>query len=671
LRWEKLQEGYTVGANKKVPFKFDGKKDFPAELAKWVGQVFYEVLPEQGYEVREEQIYTAFQIADKVCKKKVHFAEAGLGTGKTFAYLLTAVAYARFTGKAVVIACASTALQEQLVGPNGDLDKLARYLDMDIDARMAKDPRQYICDVRVSRCKSLRFEKQSEAMEEILSWSDVTKRGERTEVPNIPDPIWQQVAWDEGMPCEMCTSRGYCKLVKAKEHYRAARDLIISDHGVFFDDLWTRDERIADGKLPLLPAYSAVIFDEGHKIMLSAAMQAGRQIIKEDLEYIVSFIENIQGARTALLSTTVALDLATERFFEILLNSVIPDELTERLAVDINDGLLIAAETLFRALEYLQGEMQTEQELHTQTIPDTLLEAYDLRIEGVMAALQRLCKNKGIDTIIWVSKIDGSFWVVPRDLSGMLKTNLFQKNLPVVFSSATLSTGGDFSYLSRTLGLTDWSSSSVEGPFDFREQVIVYTPESFPVSDQEKWFAQAIKILVSLLELSRGRALVLTNSPSEVGNIRRGLKDYHFPFEVLWEDRGERGHLVQKFREVVSSVLVGSGFWEGIDVPGEALSMLIIWQLPFPSRDPLIEARRREAKEAGADPLTEVDYPEMGLKLKQGCGRLIRTKDDRGAIVIMEPFRDKPWEQFVQGALPAGAEVVSNLTEVESKLRKK
>jgi len=165
--------------------------------------------------------------------------------------------------------------------------------------------------------------------------------------------------------------------------------------------------------------------------------------------------------------------------------------------------------------------------------------------------------------------------------------------------------------------------------------------------------------LASLLKQSEGRALVLTNSLTEMDKIRTGLKKYQFPFNILWEDEAERGYLVRKFREDVSSVLVGHEFWEGIDVPGQALSQIVIWQLPFPPNDPLIEARRREAKQHGLDPVIEVDYPEMGLKLKQGCGRLIRTKEDQGIITILEPVLDTPWDKVVMAALPSGAKILT------------
>lgn len=639
----------------KAPFDYQSKEEFQTKLTDWIGDVFYDILPEKGYEIREEQIFTAFQLAEAVCNKKVHLAEAEVGTGKTFAYLLTAVAYARFTGKPAVIACASTALQEQLAGPEGDIQILSRILELDIDARMAKDPRQYICDERVSGVVDL-FDNNRNT-EEINQWVLSTKKGERSEMPHISDRQWRQLGWDESMACETCPRSGFCKLVKAREHYRPARDLIIADHGIFFEDLWTREERIIDGKMPILPNYSLVIFDEGHKIMLPAAMRAGREIDKEDIDNIILTIEEIQEARTSLISIAVALDRASSNFFKRLNHCVIADEQSERLVINIDDELLKAADNLRKALDNLLLEIQIEQELYIEALPASTLHTFEIQIERSITALSRFTRNEGVDVITWVDRGDGSFWVVPRNLSKLLDKHLFQKKLPVVFTSATLSNEGDFSYFIRTLGLKEPSRSTVGSPFDIEEKVAVYLTQSQSKDFGDVKFSDKVEQLVSLLKENGGRALVLANSLNEVRKIRKELGNYQLPFEVLWEDEGERGYLVRRFREEVSSVLIGANFWEGIDVPGESLSLVVVWQLPFPALDPLIEIRRKEAEEEGLDSQIAVDYPEMGLKLKQGCGRLIRTKDDKGAIAILEPLAGTPWEKVAMGALPKGAKL--------------
>ena len=634
-----------MSMRKKEAFNWGNKEEFHVKLVEWIGDVFYDILPEYGYELRDEQIFTAFQIADGLCDKKVHLGEAGLGTGKTFAYLLSAIPYARFTGKPVVIACATTALQEQLGGPGGDIKTLSRLLGLDIDARMAKDLDQYICDVRVNE----NMEEISGMSDEIKEWLNKTKLGERSEIPTISDSEWKKLKWEESMACDICSSRGFCKPVKAREEYRLTKDLLIVDHETFFHDLWTREERLANGQLPLLPAYSAVIFDEGHKVLLPASMQAGQEINREEIDIMISILEELQGARDSLMSTAAMMEDASNLFFMQLEDSLIAGESTERLSIGINHALLKAANNFRKILDNLLLELQIEQELYTESLSPNQIQAYEGQIERVIWALDKFCRNEGTNIVAWVEERDGSFWVVPRGIADMLNKHLFQKEISVVFTSATLSNEGNFDYFIRTLGLKNPSKSTIGSPFDLENQVVVHLPET----------SNKIEDLVSLLKDNGGRALILTNSLDEVKEIRKGLKGYDFPFEMIWEDEGERGYLVRSFREEETSVLIGSNFWEGIDVPGKALTLLIIWELPLKIQDPLIEVQRKDAIEQGLDPITTVDYPEMALRLKQACGRLIRTKDDNGAIIILDPVIGTPWENYVMGALPKGARVYS------------
>lgn len=630
---------------RKEPFEYKNKQEFQGKLVEWIGDVLYDILPESEYEVRDEQIFTAFKIADAMCEKKVHLAEAGLGTGKTFAYLLSAIPYARFTGKPVVIACATTALQEQLAGPLGDISTLSRLLELEVDARMAKDPNQYICDVRVGE----NMEELSDMSEEISEWLSTTRLGERSEIPTVSDADWKQMKWEEYMACDICSSRGFCKLVRARERYRDTKDLLIVDHETFFHDLWTREERIASGQMPILPEYSAVVFDEGHKVLLPASMQAGQQINREEMDAMISTIAELQGARESLIALTDRIERASDSFFTALECAIIPGESTERLSIQKDDKLLNAAAILRKTLDNLLLELQIEQELYTESLSPNQIQAYEGQLERAIWTLGQFTRDDGSDMVSWVEQKDGSFWVVPRRIGDMLNKHLFQKKVPVVFTSATLSNNGDFDYFIRTLGLKAPSTATIGSPFDLENQVVVHLTEG----------VNKVQSLVNLLKENGGRALVLTNSLSEVKKIRKELQGQHFPFEMIWEDKGDRGYLVRKFREEETSVLVGANFWEGIDVPGDALTLVVIWELPLKIQDPLIEMQRKEAREQGLDPITMVDYPEMVLKLKQGCGRLIRTENDHGAIVILEQVIGKPFESQVMGALPSGAKIYS------------
>ena len=650
-------------ARLKSIFEYERREDFHDKLTQWIGDVFYDILPEHGYEVREEQIYTAFQMADALCSNKVHLAEAGLGTGKTFAYLLSAIPYARLNRKPIIVACASTALQEQLCGENGDIKTLSDLLGLEVDARMAKDSYQYVCDAKVEESKA-KFDSLSEDLSlEINEWLGQTKRGERSEIPLVPDRVWKHIGWDEGMSCDMCLDRGFCKLIRAKEYYRGARDIIVVDHELFFKDLWTREERISDGKLPILPEYCGVIFDEGHKIILPASMQAGNRIIKEDIDQMISNIEDIHGAREELLLTATRLEDITSIFFTKLNQVAIVDERSERFTIHCEDSLLKLAESFQKMLDKLLLEFQIEQELYTESLSPNLIHAYEMLIDNAMLAIHNFRKNKGRDIVSWIDREGESFFVVPRDIDIRLNKHLFQKTIPVILTSATLSNDGDFNYLIRTLGLKNPSYSTVGNSFEMDEQVEVYLPEAVSKENVTIEFAKKIEKLVYLLKQNEGRALVLTSSLEEVRRIREGIRHYQLPFEVLWEDKAERGFLIRRFKEEISTVLIGSDFWEGIDVPGESLSMVIIWQLPFPALDPLIEVQRVEAKEGGLDEVVTIDYPAMGLKLKQGCGRLIRTEEDHGKIVIMDSVYGEAYEKFVMSALPWEAKI-RNMSEL-------
>ena len=650
-------------ARLKSIFEYERREDFHDKLTQWIGDVFYDILPEHGYEVREEQIYTAFQMADALCGNKVHLAEAGLGTGKTFAYLLSAIPYARLNRKPIIVACASTALQEQLCGENGDIKTLSDLLGLEVDARMAKDSYQYVCDAKVEESKA-KFDSLSEDLSlEINEWLGQTKRGERSEIPLVPDRVWKHIGWDEGMSCDMCLDRGFCKLIRAKEYYRGARDIIVVDHELFFKDLWTREERISDGKLPILPEYCGVIFDEGHKIILPASMQAGNRIIKEDIDQMISNIEDIHGAREELLLTATRLEDITSIFFTKLNQVAIVDEGAERYTIHCEDSLLKLAETFQKILDKLLLEFQIEQELYTESLSPNLIYAYEKLIDNAMLTIHNFRKNKGRDIVSWIDREGESFFVVPRDIDIRLNKHLFQKTIPVILTSATLSNDGDFNYLIRTLGLKNPSYSTVSNSFEMDEQVEVYLPEAVFKENVTIEFAKKIEKLVYLLKQNEGRALVLTSSLEEVRRIREGIRHYQLPFEVLWEDKAERGFLIRRFKEEISTVLIGSDFWEGIDVPGESLSMVIIWKLPFPALDPLIEVQRIEAKEGGLDEVVTIDYPAMGLKLKQGCGRLIRTEEDHGKIVIMDSVYGEAYEKFVMSALPWEAKI-RNMSEL-------
>ena len=628
---------------REVPFEYRNRQDFQEKLVEWIGDVLYDHLPENNYEVRDEQIFTAFQIADAIGGSKAHLAEAGLGTGKTFAYLLSAIPYARMSKKPVVIASATTALQEQLAGESGDIKKLGQVLKLNIDARMAKDPNQYLCDVKASD----NIDRLGEHADAISEWMKTTKVGERSEIPTITDKEWRLLKWDESMNCDTCQERGYCRMVKAREYSRQTQDLLIVDHATFFQDLWTRDERIFSGRTPILPEYSAVIFDEGHKVLLPAMVQAGQYVNREEMATMVADLEELQGVREELLYKTELVRKGAYLFFKHLKPAIEVVAGEQRFNVKKTPELVKAAATFYKTLDQLLLEMQIEQGLYSEALTPTQTHAYELQIERAMWALKAYYTDPGNTMLSWVERKDASFWVVPRNIGDRLQKHLFKKGIPAIFTSATLSNKGDFDYFIRTLGLDKPSYSTIGSPFDLAHQVKVYLPET----------DRRLATLVKLLRDNGGRALVLTQSMTEMKRIRKALEGQVFPFNMLYEDEGDRGYLIRRFREDETSVLLGTNFWEGIDIPGESLTLVVVWDLPLQIQDPLVEVQRKDARAEGLDPVKVVDYPEMALRLKQGCGRLIRTESDHGHIVILDKVIDTPYESYVRGALPQDAQV--------------
>ncbi len=645
----------------KLPFQFTTAADYESKLSAYISTVFYDLLPAAGFEVREEQIFTAFRIARSLAKGQKLLAEAGLGTGKTFAYLIPAVCHARLKGAPVVVSSASPVLQEQLASPKGDIATLSRLLDLKVDARLAKDPTQHLCEIKVD-ARGFHGRKVK-GLTQLMKWAQASERGERSEVPDIPDETWELVAWDPSMNCDTCKRRGFCRLTRSREHYRKAADLVVTDHAMFFADLWTRRERQEAGLQTLLPRYSAVVFDEGHEMPDAAQQTAGHRInlasMLDTIEQAGLAGEYSDSLRQSLLNSLNAARRAARVFVATVADAVIPAE-AERLHLRREDNRLseVAAE-LSSAVEGLQDELSTEEALHEETTYGMQLAAWQARLDYVSAGL-RLLRRPPAETVVWFTRSDAKesdvLWVVPRQVGVLLNRELYAQKLPVIWSSATMASGESFDYMNRVVGAPDAVHVQVGVPFDLGEQSLVYRAPAGadPVEQVEK-----------VLRATQGRAMVLVKSKEEQERLRPALEGMSLPWKLLWEGEAERGELLRRFKADISSILVGSSFWEGVDVPGEALSCVVVPRLPFPPHDPVITARREDAQADGLDPFSAVDVPAMAMKLKQGRGRLIRTRTDRGVFALLDlSYVGTDYADAVEGTFPEGAEVTEEIGDV-------
>lgn len=647
----------------RYPFAYDPSRPFIQQASDWVADVFYELLPEAGFEVRDEQIYMAFQLEKAFAEKKTIFAEAGVGTGKTLVYLLYAVCYARYMRKPAVIACADESLIEQLVKPEGDIAKLARHLDLVIDARLGKSPDQYLClkkldQARIQGDEEMVWEDIASGLPDFVYSSAPMQTfhayGDRRDYPQLGDEEWKKISWDPFQDCFTCDRRHRCGQTLSRDHYRRAADVIICSHDYYLEHVWTYDGRKREGQLPLLPEHSSVVFDEGH-LLESAAMKAlgykMKHTVFEDL--ITRLLQNeIRESLAVLIDDAI---VQSEAMFALFGRNSRPIPGSDRKEILLTDELLGEVRRFRGLLTAIEEELVFEGELYT-------LDEYQLRIveehlDMMQQALMLFERSEAL--ICWVedSPEGLTLSIMPGTVKDVLKTHVFGLRMPIVFSSATMSVDGSFRYLADSLGIESFLSFSVASPYAYPEQMEVLAP-AWHLADG---FEGKMKEAVRLLQKSGGRALILFRTREELRQFKQAAKDEPLlagiPF--YFEGDGEISHLISAFQREEESVLCAVSLWEGLDVPGPSLSNVIIWSLPFPPHDPVFIAKRK----AAADPFGEVDLPYMLLRLRQGIGRLIRSRDDRGiAVLLGEELRTNPEvKEKVLSVLPEGVELREQL----------
>ncbi|MGN7360794.1 ATP-dependent DNA helicase [Paenibacillus sp. SAF-054] len=640
----------------RYPFTYDPARPFIQQAGEWVADVFYDLLPEAGFEVRDEQIYMAFQLEKAFAEKKTIFAEAGVGTGKTLVYLLYAVCYARYTRKPAVIACADESLIEQLVKPEGDIAKLARHLDLMIDARLGKSPDQYVCLRKLDHARM-------KGDEEML-WEDIAAGlpdfvyshapmqsfhayGDRRDYPQLSDEQWQQINWDSFQDCFTCDRRHRCGQTLSRDHYRRSTDLIICSHDYYLEHVWTYDGRKREGQLPLLPEHSSVVFDEGH-LLESAAMKAlgykMKHVVFEEL--ITRLLQNeIRESLAVLVDDAI---VQSEAMFDAFgrFSRLIPG--SDRKEILLNDELLREVHQFRGLLTAIEEELVFESELYT--LDDYQLRIVEEHLEMMQKALMLFERSEAL--ICWVTESPEGLTlsIMPKSVKEVLEEHVFGVKMPIVFSSATLSVDGSFRYVADSLGISDFLSFSVASPYEYEEQMEALAP----AWNLEEGFDGKMKQAVRMLQQTGGRALILFKSREELRLFKRkaAAEPELASMSFYFEGDGEISHLISAFQREEESVLCAVSLWEGLDVPGPSLSNVIIWSLPFPPHDPVFIAKRN----AAADPFEEVDLPYMLLRFRQGIGRLIRSRDDRGVAVILgEEMRTNPVvRQRVLAVLPEG-----------------
>ncbi|WP_338776711.1 ATP-dependent DNA helicase [Metabacillus sp. FJAT-52054] len=612
----------------RLPFPISKDETFYEGLSNWIGDVFYDILPEKGFDLRDEQIFMAFQLERAFKEKKTIFAEAGVGTGKTLVYLLFTIAYARYTGKPAVIACADETLIEQLVKEEGDIRKIAKHLDLTVDARLSKSQDQYLCAKKlkdtVEKEDNEKFDQIHEELPDFVYQPSGLQRytpyGDRKQYPDVSDNEWKRISWDPFQDCQTCELRQRCGLTLSRDHYRKAADLIICSHDFYMEHVWTAESRKREGHLPFLPEHSSVVFDEGHLLEFAAQKALTYRVRKSTLEASLErLLQNeIREEFANLVEDALMIN---DEFFSLLDDSSVKANDSERYEIISSAKLKQTGMQLQSALEQIGEALVFEGELYT--IDPFELKIAEETLEQMEYSFQLF--NKGNHAVSWTESqgADLCLVIMPRTVEEVLKEKVFSSNKPVIFSSATLSSGKSFDYMASSLGISDYLSFTVDSPFDYDEQMELY------IYNQETAEAKLDKVKKSLIK-SQGKSLILFPSLKELNWFRDRLDPGQFSFPIYFEGDNEISETVSKFQRDASSVLCTVNLWEGLDVPGESLSNLIIWSLPFPPADPVFESKRNHSKDA----FTQVDLPYMILRLRQGLGRLIRSGSDSGSACI-------------------------------------
>ncbi|HWI48963.1 MAG TPA: ATP-dependent DNA helicase, partial [Rummeliibacillus sp.] len=441
--------------------------------------------------------------------------------------------------------------------------------------------------------------------------------GQHSDYPNISDEEWNLVNYNSIQQCSVCDLRNRCGQTLHRAHYRESTDLIICSQDFLMENIATKESREREGQLALLPEVSMIVLDEGH--LLEYAAQKAMTYKVQDYT-IVQLIDRlmVDGLREKTLYTMEQLQDGHELFFDQLRDDVISSD-EDRKRIKKSPLLLKLGKKVIDTVETLLEEFVFESELYV--IPEYELRMAEEFLEQYEAAM-RIFIAQG-DAVDWLEETDGeeTLVIMPRLITEVLEEKVFSKKIPYIFSSATLSINKDFSYIAGSLGIKDYQSFSVASPFDYEEvmQIVLHHLNQ----------AEKVRRVEELLE-EGNQTLILFKSKQAMASFKAQI-DERFAAKVGFEGDRELSSIVRDFQEGKLQVLCSYHLWEGLDLPEEALTRVIIFDLPFPPHDPLFDAKRAFTD----DPFRDVELPFMLLRLQQGMGRLIRTSNDHGDIHIL------------------------------------
>jgi len=587
----------------------------------------------EGYEERQGQRQMAETVAQTLERGGVRLIEAATGTGKTLAYLLPLI----LSGRRVIISTGTLNLQDQI--DQKDLPFVRDKLGLNVDWRVMKGRDNYLCRYRLAefaRQPLLRDASEARHVDTVVAWAGETESGDRAELKGLPERLqfWRDInARADTCTGSRCPEYENCWLTRVKREAQQT-NIVIVNHHLFFADLAVRSEFGS-----VLPEYDTVVFDEAHLLEEVATLYFGIQVSTNQIEELARDAEKLSAAGGGPKVNGAGAGPLREaaREFFMPLQGRLRDAIGRiRFDPPGHGGADLEAE--WAVLSHALDEV-SRQSAALETGAETV-ESLPRRCETIRVALQNIVPRDDPGTVYGI-EMRGRASVVltasPIDVADTLRERLFERVDAAVLTSATLAIGGKFDFYRQRLGVDDAEGTIVPSSFDYETQAALYLPPHMPEPREPQYFDRALDEIIALLELSGGRAFLLFTSHAQMNRVHERLSEYE-RWPLLLQGQGSKAGLIETFRTTDRAVLLGTtSFWQGVDVAGPALSLVVIDKLPFdvPS-DPLVAARIERLRDQGQNPFMEYQLPMAVLDLKQGLGRLLRGREDRGVLAVLD-----------------------------------